>query len=245
MRTAIISDIHGNQEALSAVLYDIESLNIDEIVCLGDIVGYGPNPNECIQIVKKKCPIILYGNHDAAVLDSLSTQNFNINAKIAIEWTNKQLSEESRKFIESLVISKIDDNKTYVHSTPYEPKMWYYITSVEEAEFNFQFFDTTFCFVGHTHIPVTITLTGDKEVDVSQEGYLDFSDDDDLSSYLVNVGSVGQPRDRNSKACYGILDTEAKNFSLRRVQYDIKKCQAKMRKHKLPEFLITRLEEGK
>ncbi len=244
MRTAIISDIHGNLEALSAVLFDIESVNVDEIVCLGDVIGYGPNPNECINLVNKKCPIILLGNHDAAVLDSLSTQNFNINAKIAIEWTSEQLSEESRKFVENLPMSKIDTDKTYVHATPYEPRMWYYITSIEEAAFNFQFFDTTFCFVGHTHIPVTISLDPEKKIIVSQDGYLDFSEDDG-SHYLINVGSVGQPRDRNPKASYGIVDTEVSNFSLRRVEYDIEKCQAKMKKHKLPDFLITRLGEGK
>lgn len=244
MRTAIISDIHANLEALSAVLFDIESLNIDEIICLGDIIGYGPNPNECISLIHKKCPIILMGNHDAAVLDSLSTQNFNINAKFAIEWTDKQLTDESRKILEALPMSKIDGNKTYVHATPYEPRMWYYITSAEEAAFNFQFFDTTFCFVGHTHIPVIISLDNLKNIHVSQDEYLDFSKSDD-THYLINVGSVGQPRDRNPNSCYGIIDTEASFFSLRRVEYDVKKCQEKMKKHKLPEFLISRLAEGK
>ncbi len=244
MRTAIISDIHGNLEALSAVLYDIESLNIDEIVCLGDIIGYGPNPNECISLVSKKCPIILLGNHDAAVLDPLSTQNFNINAKLAIEWTQKQLTDESREVLKKLTMTKVDETKTYVHATPYEPRMWYYISSVEEALFNFQFFNTTFCLVGHTHIPVTIALSRDNKINVSQDGFLDFSRDDDRQ-FLINVGSVGQPRDRNPRASFGILDTDASTFSLRRIDYDINKCQMKMRKHKLPDFLINRLAEGK
>ena len=244
MRTAIISDIHGNLEALSAVLYDIESLNIDEIVCLGDVIGYGPNPNECISLVSKKCPITLLGNHDAAVLDPLSTQNFNINAKIAIEWTDKQLTQESREFIKNLPMTKMDENQTYVHATPYEPKMWYYISSVEEALFNFQFFDTTFCFVGHTHIPVTISLDKNGKINVSQDGLLDFNKNME-AHYLINIGSVGQPRDRNPRASYGIVDTDASIFTLRRVEYDIEKCQAKMKKHKLPEFLVTRLSEGK
>lgn len=244
MRIAIISDIHSNLEALSAVFHDIESLNIDEIICLGDIIGYGPNPNECINLINKKCPIILLGNHDVAVLDTLSTQNFNINAKLAIEWTVKELSPESRKFLENLPISKIDGNKKYVHATPYKPRMWYYITSIEEAIFNFQFFDTTFCFVGHTHIPVTISLDNTKKINVTQEETLDLSENDD-AHFLINVGSIGQPRDRNPKASYGIIDTEASIFSLRRIKYDIKKCQGKMRKHKLPEFLIARLAEGK
>ena len=244
MRTAIISDIHGNLEALSAVLYDIESLNIDEIICLGDIIGYGPNPNECISLVNSKSPVILLGNHDAAVLDPLSTQNFNINAKIAIEWTSKHLSDQSLDFLKNLPMSKVEDNKTFVHATPYEPRMWYYISSVEEALFNFQFFDTTFCFVGHTHIPVTISLDKNNKINVSQDGLLDFSKDTE-AHYLINVGSVGQPRDRNPRSSYGILDTDSSIFSLRRVEYDIEKCQAKMKKQKLPEFLISRLTDGK
>ena len=244
MRTAIISDIHGNLEALSAVLYDIESLNIDEIICLGDIIGYGPNPNECISLVNSKSPVILLGNHDAAVLDPLSTQNFNINAKIAIEWTSKHLTDQSLDSLKNLPMSKVEDNKTFVHATPYEPRMWYYISSVEEALFNFQFFDTTFCFVGHTHIPVTISLDKNNKINVSQDGLLDFSKDTE-AHYLINVGSVGQPRDRNPRSSYGILDTDSSIFSLRRVEYDIEKCQAKMKKQKLPEFLISRLTDGK
>jgi len=244
MRTAIISDIHANLEALSAVLFDIESLNIDEIICLGDVIGYGPNPNECISLIHKKCPIVLMGNHDAAALDTQSTQNFNINAKIAIEWTEKQLTAENKNILENLPMSKIDDNKTYVHSTPYEPEMWYYISSVEEAAFNFQFFDTTFCFVGHTHLPIIISIDESKTISVSQEETLDFGKDEN-SRYLINVGSVGQPRDRNPKSSYGIMDTDASLLTIRRIDYDIKKCQEKMRKHKLPEFLISRLAEGK
>ncbi len=244
MRTAIISDIHANLEALTAVLEDIELQNVDEIVCLGDIVGYGPNPNQCIDLINKKCSVILVGNHDAAVLDLLSTQNFNVNAKIAIEWTEKQLTAESREFLKNFPISKVDGNKTYVHATPYEPKMWYYITSIEEARFNFQFFDTIYCFVGHTHIPVTISLNNANKIDVSHEQQINFNKFEN-TRFLINVGSVGQPRDRNSKSCYGIIDTESNIFLLRRVEYNIQKCQSKMKKNKLPEFLIKRLAEGK
>jgi predicted phosphodiesterase len=244
MKTAIISDIHANIEALNAVLSDIESLHITEIVCLGDIVGYGPNPNECIATVKSKCSVTLLGNHDAAALDSVSTQNFNINAKIAIEWTSDQLSVEPRTFIENLPMSKIDAEKTYVHATPYEPRMWYYITSIEEAVFNFQFFETKFCFVGHTHIPVIISMDHDQKIKVTQENFFEYIPSDE-TRYLVNVGSVGQPRDKNPRSCYGIIDTDVCSFVLRRIDYDIKKCQEKMRKNKLPEFLVVRLEEGK
>ncbi|MBN1982647.1 MAG: metallophosphoesterase family protein [Chitinivibrionales bacterium] len=244
MRLAIISDIHANLEALNAVLEDLETQKIDQTICLGDIIGYGPNPNECIELVRKQCPVILLGNHDAASLDSLSTQNFNINAKIAIEWTEEQLSNESKSFLHDLPMITMHEDNTFVHATPYEPKMWYYIQSVDEAAFNFEFFDTKYCFVGHTHIPFIFSMNTTKKIRVSQDTKFEFDMADDVR-YLVNVGSVGQPRDRNPRACYAIIDTEVNNFLLRRINYDIKLCQEKMRKSKLPDFLITRLAEGK
>jgi diadenosine tetraphosphatase ApaH/serine/threonine PP2A family protein phosphatase len=122
--------------------------------------------------------------------------------------------------------------------------MWYYITSLEEAAFNFQFFDTSFCFVGHTHIPMIIVLDKKKELYVHQDVKIDYSKHEG-SRFLVNVGSVGQPRDRNPKSCYGILDTDKKQFYYRRVQYDVAKTQARMKKEKMPEFLVNRLKEGR
>jgi diadenosine tetraphosphatase ApaH/serine/threonine PP2A family protein phosphatase len=243
MRIAIISDIHANVEALEATLADIETRTIDEIVCLGDIVGYGANPNECIALVNKHCPIILLGNHDAAAVGKLSTQHFNIHAKVAIDWTTEHLSRKSKTFLESLPLRKHFNDNTYVHSTPYEPQMWYYITSLEEAAFNFQFFDTTSCFVGHTHIPIIIVLDEKRELYVHQDTKIDFADAN--ARYLINVGSVGQPRDHTPECCYGIVDTEQRRYIARRVAYDIQKTQAKMRKIHMPEFLVTRLQEGK
>jgi len=130
-----------------------------------------------------------------------------------------------------------------VHATPYEPGMWYYITSLEEAAFNFQFFDTKICLVGHTHIPMIIALDN-EEIYVHQEKQISFKDKDDMR-ILINIGSVGQPRDRNPQSSYGILDTEEKLFSLHRVQYDIHKTQSKMKKIKMPDFLVNRLAEGR
>jgi predicted phosphodiesterase len=244
MRLAIISDIHANLEALQACIEDIRQQKVDDIICLGDIVGYGANPNECIQLVRDTCPRILLGNHDAAAIGSLSTEHFNIHAKIAIEWTAENLSAGSRDFLSSLPLKEIEGSETYVHATPYEPNMWYYITSLEEAAFNFQFFDTTFCFIGHTHIPIIIVLNSNKDVFVHQEFRINALDMPG-AQLLINVGSVGQPRDRNPTSCYGILDSEQKAFEYRRIDYDIQKAQAKMRKIKMPEFLITRLNDGR
>jgi predicted phosphodiesterase len=244
MKIALISDIHANVEALEAVLADIRIQKADEILCLGDIVGYGANPNECIDLVKKNCSFTLLGNHDAAAIGQLSTQHFNIHAKIAIEWTSENLRKGSYDFLKTLPMKETKLSHTIVHATPYEPNMWYYITSLEEAAFNFQFFETAFCFVGHTHIPIIIVLEQEKEVYVHQGDALDFGSLPNVR-FLINVGSVGQPRDRNSMSCYGIIDSDAKTFTYRRIQYDVQKAQAKMRKIKMPEFLITRLEEGR
>jgi predicted phosphodiesterase len=244
MRFAFISDIHANLEALEAVFDDIASQKIDEVICLGDIVGYGANPNECCDLVKKKCPVTLLGNHDAAAVDQLSTQHFNIHAKIAIEWTSQNLKKESQTFLEALPFKATKPSMTLVHATPYEPNMWYYITSLEEAAFNYQFFDTQLCLVGHTHIPIIIVLDKEKELYVHQDSVIHLEDIKE-SRLLINVGSVGQPRDRNPKSCYGIFDSDAGEFTYRRVSYNIEKTQAKMKKIKMPEFLINRLQDGR
>lgn len=244
MRFAFISDIHANLEALEAVLDDIGSQNIDELICLGDIVGYGANPNECCELISSRSPVTLLGNHDAAAVDQLSTQHFNIHAKIAIEWTSKNLKKENQTFLEALPLKATKPSMTLVHATPYEPNMWYYITSLEEAAFNCQFFDTQLCFVGHTHIPIIIVLDKDKELYVHQDSLIHL-DEVENGRLLINVGSVGQPRDRNPKSCYGIFDDDSGEFTYRRVAYDIDKTQSKMKKIKMPEFLITRLQDGR
>jgi len=244
MRFAVISDIHANLEALEAVLDDIDNQNVDEIICLGDVVGYGANPNECLELVKSRCSVILLGNHDAAAIEMLSTQHFNIHAKIAIEWTSQSLKKENKAFLSELPLKSEKSSMTLVHATPYEPNMWYYITSLEEAAFNFQFFNTPVCLVGHTHIPIIIVLEENKELYVHQDTIISLND---LSGarLLINVGSVGQPRDRNAKSCYGIFDEYTGTFTYRRVVYNIDKTQAKMKKIKMPDFLINRLEDGR
>jgi predicted phosphodiesterase len=244
MRFAFISDIHANLESLEAAFKDIEWQDVDEIICLGDIVGYGANPNECADLVRQKCTYILLGNHDAAAVNLLATHHFNSHAKIAIEWTAANLNNDVRSFLLSLPLVLTRETLTLVHSTPYEPNMWYYITSLEEAAFNFQYFDTQVCLVGHTHIPIIIVLDGKKEVYVHQASQINLHGMDE-SRVLINVGSVGQPRDRNPDSCYAVLDTTLGDFFYRRVPYNIEKAQAKMKKIKMPEFLINRLIEGR
>ncbi|MBD3345324.1 MAG: metallophosphoesterase [Chitinivibrionales bacterium] len=243
MRLAIISDIHANLEALEAVFEDIEYQNIDETICLGDIVGYAADPNRCIELIKACCPLTLLGNHDAAGICMLSTVNFNVHARLAIEWTSENLSNESKSFLHVLPLKKVRYSQSFVHSTPYEPNMWHYITSLEEAAYNFRFFDTDFCFIGHTHIPLIIVVNNRNELYVHQDTSINLQEIPN-ARLLINIGSIGQPRDHDPRSCYGILDTEEGFFTFRRVEYDIKRCQDKMKKIKMPEFLITRLEKG-
>jgi len=243
MRFAFISDIHANLEALEAVFADADKNRVDEIICLGDIVGYGANPNECVELVSKNCPVTLLGNHDIAAINLEYTQNFNIHARIAIEWTSQTLSESNKSFLKALPVKKTKEAMTLVHSTPYEPNMWYYITSLEEAAFNFQFFNTRVCIVGHTHIPMIVTLEGD-DIRGHQGKFISFKDRD-MMRLLINTGSVGQPRDRDNRSCYGILDTCDESFTIRRVNYNFMKSQEKMRSIKMPEFLVTRIGEGR
>ncbi|MCL2182448.1 MAG: metallophosphatase family protein [Chitinispirillia bacterium] len=243
MKLAFISDIHANLEALESVLADIDSKEIDDIYCLGDVVGYGANPNECVEIVSKRCKSVLLGNHDAVATGLLTTQHFNVHARIAIEWTAGELTSENKKFLAAQPLAKTVDDFTMVHATPYQPGMWYYITSLEEAYFNFQSFDTRICLVGHTHIPMIIALD-EEEIYVHQDKSISFDERENLR-LLINIGSVGQPRDRHPESSYGILDTGEKKFSLYRVPYDIAKTQSKMKKIKMPDFLVNRLAEGR
>jgi len=233
MRYAFISDIHANLEALEAVFDDIDTQNVDQTVCLGDIVGYGANPNECVDLVKSRCPVILLGNHDAAAIEMLSTQHFNVHAKLAIEWTTRTLRRDIKNFLSELPLKSTMDEMTLVHATPYDPNMWYYITSLEEAAFNFQFFDTQICLVGHTHIPIIIVLDNQKELYVHQGAGIRLGDNEG-ARLLINAGSVGQPRDRDPRSCYAVYDTATTEFFYRRISYNIEKTQQKMKKIKMP-----------
>lgn len=242
MRYGIISDIHGNLEALNAVLEEIQNHKIDQLICLGDIIGYGANPNECIELVRQKCQIILAGNHDYAAIQKVDISTFNNYAQDAIGWTIHNLSQESKVFLESLKIFHKADPIYFVHSTPMDPTEWNYILSTFDAYESFQEFQEQICFIGHSHVPIIFTSRQKHRYDVIEKKELHI---DPKNRYIINVGSVGQPRDLDSRAAYGIFDDESRTFCLHRVHYDIKKTQEKMRLTGLPEFLIVRLQYGK
>ncbi len=241
MKYAIISDIHGNLEALESVLAELEKRSVDSILCLGDVVGYGPNPNECLELIKEKAEVTLAGNHDYAPLGKLDLSYFNPWARNAIEWTRERLTDVSIEFLLGLPLKQEIDGFTIVHSTPSEPQKWNYIISIEDAQKYFPQFSNQVCFIGHSHVPIIIVLTEEGECRFVQDNPLQISEN---RRYIINVGSVGQPRDLNPKASFGIYDESAMLYEHVRVDYDIPETQRKIRKAALPEFLAERLELG-
>jgi len=241
LKYAIISDIHGNLEALESVLAEIEKQQVDSILCLGDIVGYGPNPNECVGLIKDRAEITLAGNHDYAPLGKLDVTYFNPWARAAIEWTADRLTKDSVDFLLSLPLKEVVDGFTIVHATPHHPDEWNYITTIGDAVKNFADFDNQICFIGHSHVPLIVALTEQDDYLVLNDNPLKLQPE---RRYIINVGSVGQPRDSNPLASFGILDEEQHVFELHRVEYNIAATQEKIQATELPEFLAERLALG-
>jgi len=241
MRYGIVSDIHGNLEALESVLGELEKRQVDSILCLGDLIGYGPNPNECVELIKERAEVVLAGNHDYAPLDKLDLAYFNPWARNAIEWTKERLNESSVEFLLSLPLKKEIHGVTLVHSTPLIPEEWNYIITIGDAQKNFPEFDDQVCFIGHSHVPIIIVTDSAEDCRVIQDNPLQIQDG---LRYIINVGSVGQPRDLNPLAAFGVYDAAEQCYELVRVKYDIEKTQKKIRESDLPEYLAERLEVG-
>ncbi len=244
MRYLIISDIHANLAAMEAVLNDAGSF--DMIWCLGDLVGYGPDPNECVARIQEFEHISVTGNHDWAALGRLSLEHFNSDARLANTWTQEELSVGAREYLEALPIRLERDGVTLAHGSPREP-LWEYILDVEQAAINFRHFSTPVCLVGHTHIPVAFAFDEEREyyhvlippypapIVLNAPG----------ARLILNAGSVGQPRDGDPRASYAILDTEESTWEHRRVTYPVEITQERMRARNLPRRLIARLGMGR
>ena len=247
MRILIISDIHANLTAFKAVLEHTQD-KWDIIWFLGDLVGYGPDPNECVQELQKYNHIALSGNHDQAVLGNLDIKSFNREAKFAINWTQETISAETRSYLECLPSKQIEGDFTLAHASPRHP-VWEYILDPLTASENFNWFETEFCLVGHTHVPVIFEelLNGFRKVNVLPPSY---GRGRSNALYLgperliINPGSVGQPRDSDPRAAYALLDTEAMTWSYQRVPYAIHEVQERMEKFGMPKRLVNRLAYG-
>jgi len=242
VRYLIISDVHANLTALQAVLADASEF--DEIWCLGDLVGYGPNPNECVERLQDFSHISLAGNHDWAALGKLDLGNFNTDARIASMWTQTVLSPAVREYLNNLP-THIEQNGFYmVHASPREP-IWEYILDANQAHANFEHFSAPIGLVGHTHIPIVFEL--DEQQQQCETKIPPFPDPLTLGPHrmIINPGSVGQPRDGDPRASYATLDSNEMIWEFHRVAYPVEITQERMRARGLPRRLIERLEMGR
>lgn len=241
-KIAVISDIHGNFHALQAVLEEVDKEGADLVVCCGDVVGYGARPNECCQAVRDRGMPTIAGNHDHASLLLTDISNFNEIAKAAVLWTRDVLDEDNAAWLRQLPLTLTDkaNNVYFVHASPKDPGEWNYILTMGEARTNFNYFTESICFIGHSHQPFIIendngnlACPSKPEIEL-REG----------RRYLVNVGSVGQPRDHNPDPCFVICDLENRRMRIRRTKYDLAGAQQAIRDAGLPRELAERLAHG-
>jgi diadenosine tetraphosphatase ApaH/serine/threonine PP2A family protein phosphatase len=240
-RVAVISDVHGNDVALETVLADIDALGVDAIWCLGDVVGYGPQPTRCCELVRVRADLCLVGNHDLAALGKVPTEDFNPDAAAATEWTRAALSEEARAWLDSLAPTATADGVQLFHASPLDP-VWDYVLTAEGALLSLRLTDAPVVLVGHSHVPLAISLDGDELAG----GYAPGGHEVELNGarWLLNPGSVGQPRDGDARAAWLCLDLPSGRAEFRRLEYPICRVQQQMREAGLPSALADRLAHG-
>ncbi len=243
MRYAIFSDIHGNLQALQTVLADIREKKPDLLICLGDLVGYGASPNECIDEARASGAEILAGNHDHAATGQLDIQYFNDFARAAILWTRATLSDERLDFLAALPYVVRHPGVLAVHASPLDPEAWEYVLSLSEAARQIRAYEESICFIGHSHYPGLYCVKGGHvdELDLPDNEVVTLSRD---CRYLVNVGSVGQPRDNDPRAAWALYDQVKGEVTLNRLDYDIDAAQSLILDAELPPFLASRLQVG-
>jgi diadenosine tetraphosphatase ApaH/serine/threonine PP2A family protein phosphatase len=240
MLTAIVSDIHGNLEALEAVLADVRAQRPDRIVCLGDFVGYGASPNECIERLRPEIVGAVIGNHDVAAIGRLQLTYFNNDAAVAARWTDVRLTAENRAYLEALPYTFRLPDVLFVHASPEAPEEWRYVLSPADAQYEMATYPEPLCFIGHSHYPGAFALEGSR---------IRYTRDAEIRlepgrRYLVNVGSVGQPRDGDPRAAYALHDEAAGRVRHVRIDYDVAAAGERIRSAGLPDFLAARLEWG-
>jgi predicted phosphodiesterase len=254
---AIISDVHGNLHALEAVLADVARRGVRELICLGDVIGYGPAPERCLELLATACPATLLvsirGNHEDAIFDPEIAANFNPVARTALEWTRRRLEARHHAMIRPM--RAVFDRSPYlicVHDTPVPPSATGYVGDPGTAAMAFRGVDARVCLVGHTHVPLAFHTGSERPEDRLGLGQVEASilheeEPYELRSrgrHILNPGSVGQPRDGDPRAAYATLDLKAGRFELHRVEYDIADAQREMRRAGLPDLLAHRLAIG-
>jgi diadenosine tetraphosphatase ApaH/serine/threonine PP2A family protein phosphatase len=243
MRYGVLGDIHGNLAALEAVLAALARERVDSIVTVGDVVGYGAAPRECIALLREHGVLAVMGNHDAAVLDQLDTAYFNVYARAAAAWTRGILVRTDRSWLASLPLALHLEHCSVAHGTLHRPELFNYIQTPDDADPSLDVMPLPVCFVGHSHVPVTLmrlrsdpartAYTVEPEVDVEE-----------AHRALVNVGSVGQPRDEDPRTAYAVFDSDRGHVSIRRLPYDIDREADRIRRSGLPSMLADRLYLG-
>ena len=245
MRYGILSDIHGNLEALDAVLEVLAEERVDRYLCLGDIVGYGASPNACLDRVIGLTTDVIAGNHDHAAIGKLDIAAFNRDAAEAALWTRRQLAPEGRRYLADLPYTRQIGDLYAVHASPDNPAAWHYLTSLGRVIEGFGALPggITVCVLGHTHSPGIFewSAVGDRCGEIPARTHLMVPE----NRYIVNVGSVGQPRDGDPRAAYCVFDTWERRLDIKRVPYDVETAQQKIRSAGLPDMLAERLALGR
>ncbi|MFB3919857.1 MAG: metallophosphoesterase [Candidatus Velamenicoccus archaeovorus] len=242
MRYAIFSDVHANLEALEVVLDHLAGVDIGRYFFVGDIVGYGADPSACIRLLASLGAVMVCGNHDWAVSGDLTTDYFNEAAAAAVEWTKERLSSSEKKFLHGLALVQEESDFCLVHGTLDHPEAFDYMTDRHRAAKTFYTLKKSICFVGHLHQAGIFAETSDGVVGIPASGSRKL---DKRERYIVNVGSVGQPRDGDPRACFCIFDGADRTLEFQRLDYDVKRAADKIRAAGLPQTLASRLYAGR
>ena len=242
----VFSDLHSNLESLEKFIEISETIPHDQKVCLGDIVGYNVDPNPCVDWIRDNVDIVLAGNHDYAAVKKIDPSYFNPYALEACLWTQDELTDQNIEYLRSLPIKKEQDGILWVHSSPFEEEEWHYVNNQYDGEDNFPHFETQCCFLGHSHKPVILEKPPEGKVEAVYGGAVHhwqhtLKPD---SRYIINVGSLGQPRDGIPSPCFVMFDSDLLSVEFRRYDYDFQRTQEKIRLNKLPSFLAERLSAG-
>jgi diadenosine tetraphosphatase ApaH/serine/threonine PP2A family protein phosphatase len=246
LRVAVLSDVHSNRPALETVLGSIEEAAVDELWCLGDMVGYGAEPDTCTALIRERCDVCLAGNHDLAVLGELDISTFSDSAAVAVEWTRAKIGEETLEFLRSLEPVGLREEIGLFHASPRDP-VWEYVLSIDQAEEALDAQRERVCLIGHSHIALFFTRPADVDPSFTQGAQAGDGAVLELASgeWLLNPGSVGQPRDADPRAAWLELDTEAWTARFHRVAYDIAAAGEAILAAGLPSSLAERLQAGR
>jgi diadenosine tetraphosphatase ApaH/serine/threonine PP2A family protein phosphatase len=241
MRVAVISDIHSNYHALEAVLEDVDGAGPDELWCLGDVVGYGPRPNDCVDRICRRADVCLVGNHDLAAIGSLATTDFGLSAAVSAQWTAAELGDAQAAWLRSLEPQALREGAELYHGSPRDP-VWEYVLSEEVALVGLLATHEPIVLVGHSHVALAVGWDGER----LSGGLAPGGTEIDLSTgrWLLNPGSVGQPRDGDPRAAWLLIDFGARRAAFHRVAYPVDQTQAELRERRLPDELAARLAHG-